>query len=357
MTTLSRRGLLAGLGALASSPAWAECGSGPLLTPGSDRGQHRGMCLAHLHRGDRGYGSASSAEQLARLASLGVTHVSLTPFGYVGALDSEEIRWGSQLDPSMTDLHLEAEAAQARALGLKVCLKPHIWSRAFWSGKASRQDIRPRDWARWFASYQGFALHYAALAERMGASVFCVGLEYLNATQDNPGAWGRVARACREVYSGQLTYGANWWAEAKAFQDWADFDLVGVNAYYPLKVGSDPSVEQLLEAWEPHVRELCELSAAADRPVVFAEAGLMAVRGAALEPWNQGLEGEPDGELQARYYLALLQAFGAQPWWRGVYWWKWFTAEAQQADPYCPMGQPAEKVLDAWWGQRLRSGG
>jgi hypothetical protein len=84
--------------------------------------------------------------------------------------------------------------------------------------------------------------------------------------------------------------------------------------------------------------------------VLFTEAGLPAVQGAAARPWDAGLSGQADPALQARAYTALLAAAGPQPWFRGVYWWKWFTDDAgPERDAYCPMGQPAEDVLRRWW--------
>jgi len=324
--------------------------AGPVAMP---TGSHRGVNLAHLHRSDRGYGSAASARQLARLAALGVTHVALTPFGYLGALDDVNLRWGSDLDRTLSDEALLAEARAARALGLRVTLKPHIWSRAFYTRGQSRQDIRPRDrdggWPAWFDQYTAFARHYAALAARMDASLYVVGLEYLRATAENPGAWAEVAAACRSVYAGPLTYAANWWREAELFADWSAFDLIGVNAYPPLSDAADPDRAALVAGWQPFLRSMGALAREFDKPVVFCEAGLAALQGAAAEPWSNAQGGAPDPALQARAYDALLAAAVPQPWFRGVYWWKWFTDEAGEDDPYSPMGQPAEAVVRAWW--------
>lgn len=324
--------------------------SGPIALP---PGSHRGMNLAHLHRGGRGYGSAASARQLAQLAALGVTHVALTPFGYIADVGDVALRWGSDLDRSLSDDALLAEARAARALGLRVTLKPHIWSRAFWTRGQSRQDIRPRDrdggWAAWFDGYTAFARHYASLAAKMDAALYVVGLEYLRATAENPGAWAQVAAACREVYAGPVTYAANWWREAELFADWAAFDLIGVNAYRPLSDLPDPDRAALVAGWAPFLRAMGAVARDSGRSVLFCEAGLPALAGAAAQPWSNAQGGAPAPTLQARAYDALLAAAAPQPWFRGVYWWKWFTDAGADDDPYSPMGQPAEQVLRAWW--------
>jgi len=341
-------GLLGGCGLLRRSPGDEHA---PSLEPQPPPpGFHAGFNHAHLHRKDLGYGSAASLGQLRRLRDLGVSHVALTPFGYLPELSGTDIRFGSTLDRTLTDDALRREAAQAQSLGLAVCIKPHLWCRAFWDGGKSRQDIQPADWGAWFSAYAAFAEHYARLSEEVGAALYVVGLEYLQATTDNPGAWADIAARCRAVYGGSLSYAANWWQEVDAFADWSAYDFIGVNAYYPLESGASPSAVDLAVAWKPHLDGLEALSKRAGRPVLFLEAGCQAISGATKRPWDQGLEGPADPALQARAYEALLAAAAERPWLAGIYWWKWFTADRREPDLYCPMGMPAEDVLSRWWG-------
>lgn len=352
-SSIDRRQLLLGVAATAGCgllrPAATDA---PPLTPRPPQpGFQAGFNYAHLHRRGIGYGSEASRVQLLRLRALGVTHLALTPFGYLPELDGTEIRYGAQRDRSLTDDDLRREAAQAKALGFSVCLKPHLWSSAFWSGGKSRQDIRPKDWDAWFEAYGGFAEHYARLAEEIGAALYVVGLEYLQATLDNPGAWAAIAARCRSHYRGRLSYAANWWREVDRFADWSAYDFIGVNAYYPLEAGPDPSAHALAAAWQPHLDALEALSQKVGRPVLFLEAGCRAIAGAHTRPWDQGMDGATDPVLQARVYEALLASAAERSWLEGIYWWKWFTDEgAREPDLYCPMGLPAEEVLSRWWG-------
>ncbi len=335
-----------------ATPLPASRDATPLPVLPRPAGFHAGMNLAHLHRGDLGYGSDACRQQLARLAALGVTHVALTPFGYLEDIGSCDFIYGASLDRSLTDAHLARAASDAVSLGLKVTIKPHIWSREFWAGGKSRQDMAPTygDWDAWFAAYTGFAEHYARLAQQIGAVLYVVGLEYLQATLNARGAWADVAAACRRHYGGALTYAANWWEEADRFADWRAFDFIGVNAYHPLSKAEDPDTAGLVAGWRHHRDALGALSARHDRPLLFTEAGLQAVHGAAAEPWNHTEGGAEDDALQARAYEALLSAFTGQPWFSGVYWWKWFTAaQGEGHDRYSPAGRPAELVLRRWW--------
>lgn len=336
-------------------PACGQPRAAPPLQPqpvALPTGFHAGMGLAHLHRRGVGYGSAACEAQLARLAALGVKHVALTPFAYVRGVDSASFHYGSGLDPTLTDADLIEACRQARSLGMSVCLKPHVWSNAFWGGDGSRQDMRAPDgdWDAWFAAYTRFAVRYARVAEQAGAELYVVGLEYLQASLAGGGRWAAVADACRTVYGGALTYAANWWREAEAFGDWQAFDLVGVNAYHDLVVPDDPDVDELVDAWEKPLDGLVKLGRETGKSVLLTEVGVRAVRGAAAQSWNQSLGGTDDPELQARFYEAVLRAVAARPTIRGVYWWKWFTDwDRRENDAYVP-GEAAQEVIRAWWG-------
>lgn len=337
---LNRRELL--LGALAA------CGPGLASPPPNPAPRalgaqfQRGMNLAHLHRRGWGYGSERALVQAQRLQSLGVSDVALNPFAYTPSLDSAEIRWGG--DPTLTDEDLRAQIEQLHRLGMRVMLKPHLWTGAFWSGKGNGDiTLDPAGWARWFEGYGAYILHLAQLAADTGCARLCVGLEYTSATRAMPGAWARLADRCRAIYPGELLYAANWYEEPALFQDWDAFDLIGVNAYFPVP---GQTVDEVVAAWQPHLDAI--EAVARGRPVVFPEAGYRAVRGALEEPWASK-PGRADPATQALGYEALLRAATARPWFRGVYWWKWFTDMPGEDDPFAPAGLPAEQVMRAWF--------
>jgi len=359
---ISRRSLLAGAGAAAlagcrkpekAGDPIAEAASKLTLSPTlPPRDFHAGMSLAHVHHGDKGYGSEPCLVTLKRLVDMGVTHVSVTPFGYQPSLKGTEIRFGATMDRTMPDDSLIALSAQARSVGLKVLLKPHIWSDDFWRGKASRQDIDPgsdEGWQQWFERYTAFAVHYARVAASMDASTYCVGLEYLAATKQNPGAWADVAAACRAAYAGELTYAANWWGEIDGFKDWAAYDAIGVNAYPPLSESAEPTTEELIAGWDAHLDQLDAIRSRYKLPVLLTEAGLPALKGAAARPWDQGQDGAADPDLQARAYEALLHTASTRDWVKGIYFWKVLT-NGGSGDPYIPAPE-TERILHRWWSK------
>lgn len=327
----------------------------PLLEPAAwAPGRHRGMNLAHIHKSGHGYGSEACRARLRGLAEHGVTHVAFTPFAYQESLTGSRIHFGD-FDPTLTAAHLQAAATHCHELGLKVVLKPHIWCRGFSRGK-SRQDIAPTDGPAWVAAYTRFARAQAKLAQQVDAELFVVGLEYLQITLEQRGAWAQVAAACREEFSGALTYAANWWKEVDHFADWSAFDHIGVQAYFPLEISGAPTADALAVAWAPHLAALATIAQNTGRSVIFTEAGVPAIQGAWATPWDGQTKGSPAPELPPRYVDALLRAAAAQPWFQGVYWWKWFSDDPSphphdRRDPFALSGTAAAQEIRRHWSK------
>ncbi len=301
----------------------------------------RGMNLAHLHQRGWGYGSERSRVQARRLVALGVRDVALNPFAYTKSLSRPEVNYGG--DPTMTDDDVRQEVRNLRDLGVEVTMKPHLWAWSFMAGKGNGDIVLDAaGWRTWFERYTEFALHYARIAAETGCKHYCAGLEYTSATRDNPGAWAKVATEIRKVFPGTLLYAANWYEEYEIFSDWDAYDLVGVNAYFPLQ-GS--TVESLVASWAPHLDAIER--AARGRDVVFPECGYRAVALGTEKPWDPG-SGPADPLVQARGYEALYRACAARTWFKGCWWWKWFTDLPGEDDPYVPADQPAESILKGW---------
>jgi hypothetical protein len=287
-------------------------------------GPHRGMSYAHAMRGGRGYGSEESARSLQRLADLGVEWISITPFGFQREAAAPGFRWfapGSR-GPGETDDRLQAVTRQAHALGMKVMLKPHIWLRPpLWPG--SIEAGSEADWQAWFRNYEEFTGHYAALAQQAGMDVFCVGNE-LAKTTVRDADWRRVITVARKHYAGPLTYGAEA-EEVFRVPFWDALDFIGVSAYYPLVDAPSSGRAALAQAWSPLIERLAALSARHRRKVVFTELGYRSASYGAWRHWEITDAAPVDLRAQAEAYEAFFLAVWPQPWFGGVYWWKWFS--------------------------------
>jgi hypothetical protein len=303
---------------------------------------------------------AIGAEDLAPLLRNHVDWIAQTPFGWQETVETPEIRmatsghvwWGE------SDAGLAATARLARERGVKTLLKPHLWLRQPRPGQwldavAMRSEA---DWQRWFGDYRAFLLHYARLAEREGMEALAVGTELHQAAAGREADWRRLIAEVRQVYGGRLTYCANWHREYEEVRFWDALDFIGVQAYFPLSAGPQPTLEELLRGWQEHLPALERLARRAGKPIVFTEIGYKSTPDSTVRPWEwpqRGATPPVDAETQARAYEAFFRTFWHRPWFAGVYFWKWYPKargdEARLAADFSPQGKPAEQVLARWF--------
>lgn len=327
-------------------------GCGWTAKPSSLPAFQRGVTLAHEgFRTNEGYGSGAAFKQLVRLQELGANSVTLVPYGFTRAPEETEVRWTGTDE---TDDRVTRTLREARRLGLATVLKPQLWSRGRWTGDIAFTDAAA--FRLWMASYRGFMLHYARLAELERVDLLVIGTELGGVTLPGPSGlsgeteWRALIREVRKVYSGPLTYAANWGREFESLGFWDELDFLGVNFYYPLAApGEQP------RAGSPRLKELEKILEGMSRrhrkPVLFTEVGYAASAAAAAEPWKE--ENAPlDAAMQARCYEVVFQTFYRKPWLAGLHWWKWPTPGRGSADDpsFSPLGKPALGVLEKWYG-------
>jgi hypothetical protein len=146
----------------------------------------QGFCFAHEgYRWIDGYGSGAAWRSLVLAKETGATAVALTPFAFQrdvarpGLVALHE-RGGRGRAPA-TAAAVAVTAADARALGLDVVLKPHVWcGHGRWCGEIAMQDEAA--WAAWFADLERVVIHWALLARRLRCAAFCLGTEMRGTT-------------------------------------------------------------------------------------------------------------------------------------------------------------------------------
>jgi hypothetical protein len=317
-------------------------------------GFQRGVCFAHTVSLEQGYLSRAAAGELEHLKAMGADAISLTPFGYLPSRSTPEV-WPSAdggLDGETDESVVEA-ARRARALGLKVWLKPHLWTRG-WIGDL---EFAPGDWAKFFDAYREFALHHALMAQREGVDGFMVGHELVSASKRDPDRWRALIADVRRVYTGTLTYGANWGDEVREIAFWDALDVIGVSFYDPLAESPTRDVRRLRDGARKALAGLRSIAEREGRPVMLVEVGYAPTVNAPVKPWEEG-SGPPDLETQRACYEALVSALEGESWIAGVCFWKWFSspsAGGPQDASYTPKGKPAEAVMraafEAWKGR------
>ena len=207
-------------------------------------------------------------------------------------------------------------------------LKPHL---AYWrSPFAWRGDITfdtEERWQRFFRGYRVFILDQARLAEAERATVFAVGTE-LHKTLHREAEWRDIIGQVRAVYSGKLTYAANW----DVYRDvpfWDALDLVGVQSYFPLSESDEPTDLELEAGWAEVLSELRNYSEAVGKPILLTELGYAASTATARYPWKDDHVGEPAAAaaLKLRCMRIALRMIETEPAVVGVFLWKWFPAD------------------------------
>ena len=115
------------------------------------------------------------------------------------------------------------------------------------------------------------------------------------------------------------------------------------------KTVAPPSVDELVEAWQPYVDRIEALHERTGKDVLFTELGYESQVGAALEEAT----GEVSQSAQATAYDAAFQAWSEADfeWFQGIYWWDW-SAEGLNAETgdgsFRMAGKEAEGVIRYW---------
>jgi hypothetical protein len=340
----------------ASRPDEAAAGSGDTARSAWDQPpapDHRacGVCYAHNWQfdGARGYGSETSRESLRELWNSGIRSISLTNFAWMRTLQDPGVQFGDSPVGSERFDRMIADARFAHELGMTVVFKPHLWVHAgAWQGHAA-----PPDWPAWFASYGAYVVETARIAESVNADWFVVGTELVTASRGCPDCMRGLIAEVRTVYTGRLTYAANW-DEAEHVTFWDALDAIGVQMYAPLVDEGVTDGAATLAGAARWLARYEALSVQWDRPLLLTEVGFINREGTATAPhlWPEhgAWQATEAGDAQQRHaYEAILQTFGASPRVWGIWWWKWFTdpeTDEEGATGFSPRGRVAWQAIE-----------
>jgi hypothetical protein len=308
--------------------------------------KHKGVCWV-------GGREVVTATQVQAAKDAGITWLSQTPFGWQDSAHSPLVQsnTGTRVWWGESDEGLMVTTQLARDNGIQTLLKPHLWLRQGWPGDIAMKS--EADWTLWFASYEAFILRYATLAERSGIPIFCIGTE-LQKTTVHEAEWRAIIAKIRKVYSGKLTYAANFHDEFEHIRFWDALDYVGVQAYFSLSSQEAPTLADLREGWRQPLAALEALHKKCRKPVLFTEIGYRSTRDAAREPWRwpQATDHVQQSEqAQADCYETFFQSVWNQKWLAGVYFWKWYPhpGHRHHAVDFTPQQKKAEAVLKKWF--------
>lgn len=296
--------------------------------------------------------SAGKASQDA-LASTGANWAGVVLLWFMPTSGSNSIAPASTT-PSDNDV--VAAITELHAKGVKVNLKPIAYPLDGWQG-----TINPTDVNGWFASFNNFILHYAAIAANNNVEMLTFGTEYkMMSGSANLANWTNTIDQIRNVYSGLLAYGANASAvgdEYTSVSFWSLTDVIGLDAYFSLTNHPDPTVAELKAAWSMNWRGENLLAAIQNfagaypnQPVIFTEIGYQSKSGTNTNPWDYGTPGPVDDNEQQNCYEAMYEVWSQQTAIKGNFWWDWPVAQPVLATDtdYSTWTKPAESVLQTW---------
>ncbi len=285
--------------------------------------------LDNKQRGIHTFNITSNLEDIEKLKTHNFEWITLTPFIWQRQYNLPELGVPSEERFQETRKRYTKIKETCNQYGIHIMLKPHIWLRENIPGKW-RSNIEMSDsesWNLWFDNYETTMLLYAELAEELGFEQFCIGTELESTVREKPEKWLSFIAKVKAVYTGKLTYAANWNVEYQEVPFWSELDYIGIQAYFPLSDHDSPSLDQLEKAWQPYLLEMQQLSEQFNKPILFTEMGYRSLKGTARTPWEWGSVSHWFSKISKReQYLCYESFFNTvwdQHWFGGIHIWEW----------------------------------
>jgi hypothetical protein len=306
-------------------------------------GELRGMALNDQQATERDV--VATIADFPRMAADGINSVSVYVYLYVTDDKASDVHSGAL---TLTDQEISTIASAAQANGMGFQLQPvlldegpHEW----------RGFYRPTDISAFFESYTPFVVHYADLAQSIGASLYYVGSEN-DLLIKQTARWQTLIATVRQHYSGALSYMTTGY-KVLDVKFWRQLDLVSFSPYFSLGTDATPTYERDLAAWAqvhtPYVRSLAKKLR---MPMIYGEAGYHSQQHAYAYPQlAAGATDLPAPAAQADAYRALLDVLAQEASVYGVTWWRWSLGSTSVDTSYSPANKPAECVLALHWSQ------
>jgi len=268
---------------------------------------------------------------LTEIASHGATDVMI-----VIPLSQPSIRSDSVLLRLPEDM-IRRVFKQARALDLRVTVMPIVQLQHREDPREWRGAFTPSTPEVWWSNYRSILKRIALWSEREGVHRLVIGSE-LSALEAQADRWRSLIARSRELFSGRLTYSANW-DHYREVPFWSALDEVAITAYFPVST-------QPRSRWRSALESVQQFALHHDKPVIISEYGYPAIHTAARKPWDEHASSQPDEALQARLISVALNAL-AQADISSSFLWNWFGFGGPSPQEYSPRGRDSARVIQA----------
>ncbi|HEX5429793.1 MAG TPA: NPCBM/NEW2 domain-containing protein [Patescibacteria group bacterium] len=302
------------------------------------------------------FASDNMQRSLDNLRATGANYVTLVLPYYQNSIHDTAIFAGVN---TPTDDALVSAIDYAHSIGLAVNLKVH--AEAYdtdW-----RANINPSNRSEWFTNYGLILNHLGILGQAHRVEMITIGTELIDMASDNLNStntanWEKLIATLRTVYSGKLTYSANWgggtWNdEIDHIKFWSALDYIGVSAYYHVASSQNYTMQSLENAWSKvDVNQLGPLSRRFGKQVIITEVGYRSVQGGLTHPASWTLTGPVDEEEQNDGFAALFNYWNNVPYLAGVQFWDWKpnpNVGGPNDTDFTPQGKLAQKTIASWF--------
>lgn len=298
-----------------------------------------------------GYGSSKATESLLKQKNLGSNAIAIVPYSGMDNVHKPEPFRFSTNAGGENDESVAHSVFKAHEMGMFSVLKPQVFVGGSWPGGIEMPT--DTDWDMFFDYYYKWIRHYAFLAEIHGVDALCLGVEFTKATLSRPHAWRRMIQKTRGLYSGQLTYAANWGEEFENIEFWDDLDFIGLNSYYPLSKKDNPTDEELALKFDTIKTRIKTVHERFKKPIVFTEIGFRSID----TPWkNPHAEADEsiNQEAQQRCYEIIFEGIRNEPWCQGVLWWKYpsyLEYRGIENNAFTPNNKLADETVRKWFSK------
>lgn len=242
-----------------------------------------------------GFFSDPDPRTVAQIAAAGLRGVSMGPY----------FIQDSSVDPTLGTLNLGspqpyiAEMQHARALGLKVTLKPMVDARSYPNGGGWRGHLDPSDPAAWFGDYWQRAIEpYLEWVDTI-----VVYTELTTVSAKYPDAWrALVAQIRARGFRGPIVSDSD--VSLTTTPWYRSLDWLGGSFYPSIDVTSDAAAGA---SWAAVASQMADAHRLSGMPIFMAEvdvAGLTEVE-------------------HVRWIQTMGDVLGPEPWWAGFSYWRW----------------------------------
>lgn len=258
--------------------------------------------------------------------------------------------------------------------GIKVHMRPMLetqdgWGRTkiWFPPDSERIPGRGTDyWTRWFHFMTLRTVHYARIAQEMGCEMYGLDSE-LDRTVDQNAHWLNVISAVRSVYDGPITSChtplADFEKQLARPEHWFyHLDMLMCSFYRPAADKPGATVDEMVDFLKPEVGHWRNIAETYGKPFAFGECGCTSSAGAALHPSSWRGDTSYSGQEQANFLEAVLRSFWHEPWWHGLYWWKWdeqndranFKTDSAGDQGFTLKDKPAAETMQRWYARTDR---